>query len=55
MLFVPLDFENNLTVDALVEPGACVGATAQNVLDTIKQKAPNIILKIDDLPNFQYK
>ena len=55
MHFVPLDFENNLTVDALVDSGAFVGATAQNHLDTIKQKAPNNFLKIDDLPNFQYK
>ena len=53
MLYVPLDFENNLTVDALVDPGAFVSAIAQNDLETIKQKAPNNILKIDDPPNFQ--
>ena len=28
MLYVPLDFENNLTVDALVDSGAFVSATA---------------------------
>ena len=28
MLYVPLDFENNLTVDALVDPGAIVSAIA---------------------------
>ena len=28
MLYVPLDFENNLTVDALVDSGAFVGAIA---------------------------
>ena len=53
MLYVPLDFENNLTVDALVDSGPFVSATAQDDLETIKQKAPNNILKIDDPPNFQ--
>ena len=53
MLYVPLDFENNLTVDALVDSRAIVSAIAQDDLDTIQQKAPNNILKIDDLPNFQ--
>ena len=53
MLYVPLDFENNLTLDALVDSGAVVSAIAQDYLDTIKQKAPNNILKIDDPPNFQ--
>ena len=53
MLYVPLDFENNLTVDALVDLGAFVGAIAQEDLDTIKQKAPNNNLKIDDPPKFQ--
>ena len=53
MLYVPLDFENNLTVGALVDSGAFVSAIAQDDLETIKQKAPNNILKIDDPPNFQ--
>ena len=53
MLYVPLDFENNLTVDALVDSGAFVSAIAQDDLDTIEQKAPNNILKINDPPNFQ--
>ena len=53
MLYVPLDFENNLTIDALVDSGAFVSAIAQDDLDTIKQKAPNNMLKIDDPPNFQ--
>ena len=52
-LYVPLDFENNLTVDAVVVSGAFVSAIAQDDLETIKQKAPNNILKIDDPPNFQ--
>ena len=53
MLYLPLDFENNLTVDALVDSGAFVSAIAQNHLETIKHKAPNNILKINDPPNFQ--
>ena len=53
MLHVPLDFENYLTVDALVDPGAFVSAIAQDDLETIKQKAPNNILKIENRPNFQ--
>ena len=53
MLYVPLDFENNLTVDALIDSEANVSAIAQDDLETIKQKAPNNILKIDDPPNFQ--
>ena len=50
---MPPDFENNLTVDALVDSGAFVSAIAQDDLETIKHKAPNNILKIDDPPNFQ--
>ena len=53
MLYVPLDFENNHTVDALVDSGAFVSAIAQDDLETIKHKAPNNVLKIDDPPNFQ--
>ena len=53
MLYVPLDFENNLTVDALLDSGAFVSAIAQDDLDTIKQKAPKNFLKIDEPPFFQ--
>ena len=53
MLYVPLGFKNNLTVDALVDSRAFVSAIAHDDLETIKQKAPNNILKIDDPPNFQ--
>ena len=53
MLYVPLDLENNLTVNSLEDSGAFVGAMAQDDLDTITQKAPNKIIKIDDPPNFQ--
>ena len=55
MLYVPQDFENNLTIDALVDSGAFVSAIAQDDLETIKQKAPNNILKTDDPPNFLLK
>ena len=53
MLYVPLDFENNHTVDALGDSGAFVSAMAQDDLETIKQKAPNNVLKTDEPPNFQ--
>ena len=53
MLYVPLDFASNLTVDVLVDSGEFVNAIAQDDLETVKQKAPNNILKVDDPPNFQ--
>ena len=53
MLYVPLDFENGLTIDAFVDSGAYVSAIAQNEQDRIKQQSPSNILKIDDPPNFQ--
>ena len=53
MLCVPLDFENGLTIDALVDSGLYVSAIAQRELDRIKQKSPSNILKIDDPANFQ--
>ena len=52
-LYVPLDFENGLTIDALVDSGAYVSAIAQKKLSRIKQQSPSNILKIDDPPNFQ--
>ena len=39
MLYVPLDFENGLTIDALVDLGANVSAIAQKELDRIQQQA----------------
>ena len=51
--FVPLDFENNQTVEAMVDSGAYVSPVTQNDLDTIKEKAPTKILKNDDPPDFQ--
>ena len=53
MLYAPVDFENSLTIDALVDSGAYVSAIAQTDLDRIKQQAPSTILNIDDPPNFQ--
>ena len=53
MLYVPLDFENGLTIDALVDSGAYVSAIARRKLDRIQQQAPSNILKNDDPPNFQ--
>ena len=53
MLYVPLDIENILTIDALVDLRAFVSAITQDDSDTMKQKAPNNILRIDDPPNFQ--
>ena len=53
VLYVPLDFESNLTTDALKESGAYVNAIAQNDLDTMKQKAQKTTLEIGDPLNFQ--
>ena len=53
ILDVPLEFENGLTIDALVDWGAYVSAIAQKELDRIKQQAPSNIIKIDEPPNFQ--
>ena len=53
MLYVPLEFENGLTIDALVDSGAYASAIAQKELDRIKQQSPSNILKTDDSPNFQ--
>ena len=52
MLYVPLDSENGLEKDALVDSGAYVSAIAQTELDRIKQKAPGNIFKVEDPPNF---
>ena len=53
MLYVPLDFENGVTLVDPVDSGAYVTATAQKESDLIKQQAPFNIFKNDDLPNFQ--
>ena len=53
MLYVPLDFKNGLTIDALLDSGAYVSEIAQKELDSIKQQSPSNIPKNDDPPNFQ--
>ena len=53
MLHVPVGFDNNPTIDALVDIGDYINAVAQNDLETIKRKAPNNIVKIDNTPKFQ--
>ena len=53
MLYVPVDFENGLTKDALVESGAYVSAIAQTELDRIKQQARANIFKINNPTKFQ--
>ena len=53
MLYVPLDSENSLTIDALVDLRAYASAIVQTELDRIKQQAPANFFKINDPPNFQ--
>ena len=53
LLYVPLDFENGLAIDALVDSGAYDSAIAKKELDRIKQESPSNILKSDNPPNFQ--
>ena len=54
MLYVPLDCENNLTVDDLTDSKAYVSAIAQNESHTKKkQKTPSNFFKNDDPPSFQ--
>ena len=52
MLYVPLDFKNGSTIDALVDSGAYVGAITQSELDRIKQQARVNNFKMDDPPDF---
>ena len=54
MLYVPLNFEDAVTLDALVDSAAYVSAIAQKQLGRIKQQVPYNILKTDDPPNFQF-
>ena len=53
LLYVPLGFENGLTIDALVDSGGYVSAVALKDLDIIKQQLSSNVLIIDDSPNFQ--
>ena len=52
-MYVPLDFEKGLTIDALVDSRAYVSAKAQKELDRKKQQAPSNIHKINEPPHFQ--
>ena len=51
MLYVPMDFKNGLTIDALVDSRASVSAIAKKELDRIKHQAPSNIFNIDYPPN----
>ena len=53
ILYVPLDFENGLTLDAFVDSGIYTVSITQKELDIIKQQAPANMFKIDDPPSFQ--
>ena len=41
MLYLPLDFEVGLTIEAVVDSRAYVSAIAQKELDRIKQQSPS--------------
>ena len=55
MLYVPLDFENGLTIDALVDSGAYDSAIAQTELVGINRPAPATSSKLTSLPIFKSK
>ena len=55
MLYIPLEFENGLTINALVDSGAYVSAIAQSELDRIKQQARPTSSKTVTLPIFNSK
>ena len=55
MLYVPVGFENNLTVDALVDSGVFVSSIAQKDLDTLKEKAPQRTFLKLTIPQFSDK
>ena len=46
LLYVPLDFENSLNLDLLIDFGFDVRATAESEMFRIKQRTPIILLKI---------
>ena len=52
MPYVPLQFDNNLTIDALVDLRAFFSAISQNESDIRKQEPPNNIFKIDGTLTF---
>ena len=52
MLYVPLQFDSNLTKDALVDLRAFFSAISQNESNIKKQEPLNNIFKIDGTPTF---
>ena len=48
-LYVPVDFESGQTIDALVDSGAYVSATAESELEGIKHWAPTTSSKFSTL------
>ena len=55
MLYVPVDFENNPTVDAMVDSRALVSATARMTWTQYNGKPQRILSKSTNLPMFRYK
>ena len=55
MLYVPRDFKNGLTIDALVNSGTYVSAIAQREMDRIKQQVMPTSSKTTTLPIFKSK
>ena len=53
MLYVTLDFNNGLSIDAFVDSRVSVSATAHFEKDKIKQQAPINIFKVEYPLNFQ--
>ena len=53
MIYVPLDFDNKLTIDASVDSRVYANSIFQNQTDTIKQKTPKNISRINDPLNSQ--
>ena len=53
MLYVPIDFSNGVTIDALVDSGAYVSAIPEDEFERIKTYSRNNILKMGEPPAFQ--
>ena len=52
MLYVPLDSENGLPIDVLVDSRAYDSSKTEKEMDRIKQQGPAKIFSSDDPPNF---
>ena len=53
MLYLPLDYENDSTIDVLADSGVYVPAIAPSEIDRINQQASSKNFKVDDPPKFQ--